>query len=78
MYNTVTAACNVRRLAYQVIWKGVEHILTSSYSEIGNYGQKLADGGLLFWTLVNGLHQVKYDMELECSGHKDVWIIIVM
>ena len=43
-----------------------------------NYGQKLADGGLLFWTLVNGLHQVKYDMELECSGHKDVWIIIVM
>ena len=26
---------------------------------------------------VSGLHQVKYDKELQCSENKDVWIIIV-
>ena len=36
-------------MADQVLWKGAEYVY--KYLEISNYGQKLAGGQLLFWTL---------------------------
>ena len=33
--------------------------------------------GLYWINTTNGLHQVKWDMELECGGHKGGWCTIV-
>jgi len=46
MFATVAAACNVSGQAFQLILKVAEHVYM--YSEISNYGQKLADGQILF------------------------------